>query len=434
MRVFRHGRILDTTLDTLFPTVEGNGITLARTATDNYIRPRTPNVDCTTTHHTPTAVGYDDGTQTNRWVSVPSKSLPVVVNELGWLFSTNQAIRTNYNIPISITQYSARVVIPAPYFPINVIPRQWCLANTEQDVAGKTISGLGIRWGNLFWGVGHYQIRCCQQSLEEQSACLILAVGTNVEYHFPLWGAVSRVDLTIRRQSLTQARVIATSSAGTFQLDITHSLVYTNPYQAEYFLQQLSQGCTAPPPIAPYTLRRMQSSNIQYTYTLPLDTQQLATPIYLQIKSLPDVLTTPALGVQLNLQRMVGGSSIPLSVPYQYNRNTNLWHATQPIVGDGIVSASFAITTNQILERVSVLMGGAELHYVPAPHQVEWMAVVPVEMEQTGIPSGIIPLGYDVLGTSDYARLLDDGTIAVLPAQHARVITLHLRERLQQSV
>jgi hypothetical protein len=79
-------------------------------------------------------------------------------------------------------------------------------------------------------------------------------------------------------------------------------------------------------------------------------------------------------------------------------------------------------------------MGGAELHYVPAPHQVEWMAVVPVEMEQTGIPSGIIPLGYDVLGTSDYARLLDDGTIAVLPAQHARVITLHLRERLQQSV
>ena len=76
-------------------------------------------------------------------------------------------------------------------------------------------------------------------------------------------------------------------------------------------------------------------------------------------------------------------------------------------------------------------MDGAELHYVPAPHQVEWMAVVPVEMEQTGIPSGIIPLVYDVLGTSDYARVLDDGTIAVLPAQHARVITLHLRERLQ---
>jgi hypothetical protein len=79
-------------------------------------------------------------------------------------------------------------------------------------------------------------------------------------------------------------------------------------------------------------------------------------------------------------------------------------------------------------------MGSAQLHYVPAPHQVEWMAVVPVEMEQSGIPSGIIPMGYDVLGISDYTRLLDDGTIAVLPAQHARVITLHLRERLQQSV
>jgi len=128
---------------------------------------------------------------------------------------------------------------------------------------------------------------------------------------------------------------------------------------------------------------------------------------------------------------MVGGLPVPLSIPYQYNTTTNLWHATQPIVLDGVVSASFAITTNHILERVSVLMGGAELHYVPAPHQVEWMAVVPVEMEQTGIPSGIIPSGYDVLGTSDYARVLDDGTIAVLPAQHARVITLHLRERLQ---
>ena len=426
MRIIRRGRILDTTLDTLFPTVEGNGITLARTPTDNYIRPRTPNVDCTTTHHTPTVVGYDDGTQTNRWVSVAGKSLPVVVNELGWLFNNNSAICTNYNISTSITEYTARVAIPEPYFGDDST-----FHTSSVDAYGATVSGLGIRWGNLFWGVGHYQTNYCEQSFDEQSACLILAVGTNVEYHFPLWGAVSRVDLTIRRQSLTQARVIATSSAGTFQLDITHSLVYTNPYQAEYFLQQVSQGCTAPPPIAPYTLRRMQSSNIQYTYTLPLDTQQLATPIYLQIISLPDVLTTPALGVQLNLQRMVGGSSIPLSVPYQYNRNTNLWHATQPIVGDGIVSASFAITTNQILERVSVLMGGAELHYVPAPHQVEWMAVVPVEMEQTGIPSGIIPLGYDVLGTSDYARVLDDGTIAVLPAQHARVITMHLRERLR---
>jgi len=427
MRVFRRGRILDTTTDTLFPAVSGNGITLARTATDNYIRPRTPNVDCTTTHHTPTAVGYDDGTQTNRWVSVAGKSLPVVVNELGWLFSNNQAICTNYNIPTSITQYTARVAIPAPHFPVDVIPRQWCLSQVEQDdVLGRTISGLGIRWGNLFWGVGHYQIRCCP-SLVEQSACLILAVGTDVDYHFPLWGAVSQVDLSIQRVSSTQARVIATSSAGTFQLDITHSLGYSNPYQAEYFLQQVSQGCTPPPPIAPYTLKRMQSPDVQYTYTLLLDTQQLATPIYLQIKSLPDVFTTPALDVKLS----VGASDNYLEIPFQYNSNTNLWHATQPIVLDSVVSASFRITTNHILERVSVLMGSAELHYVPAPHQVEWLAVVPVEMEQSGIPSGIIPLGYDVLGTSDYARVLDDGTIAVLPAQHARVITLHLRERLQ---
>ena len=432
MRAFRRGRILDTTTDTLFPSVSGNGITLARTATDNYIRPRTPNVDCTTTHHTPTAVGYDDGTQTNRWVSVAGKSLPVVVNELGWLFSNNQAICTNYNIPPSITQYTARVAIPAPHFPVDVIPRQWCLSPVEQDdVLGRTISGLGIRWGNLFWGVGHYQIRCCQQSLEEQSACLILAVGSNLEYHYPMWGAVSQVDLTIQRVSATQARVIATSSAGTYQLDITHSLGYSNPYQAEYFLQQVSQDCTAPPPIAPYTLKRMQSPDVQYTYTLPLDTQQLATPIYLQIKSLPDVYVAPVTSVQLQLQGFSGGFPQILNIPFQYNSTTNLWHATQPIVLDGVVSASFRITTNQILERVSVLMGGAELHYVPAPHQVEWMAVVPVEMEQTGIPIGIIPLVYDVLGTSDYARVLDDGTIAVLPAQHARVITLHLRERLQ---
>jgi len=305
------------------------------------------------------------------------------------------------------------------------------LAQVEtEDVLGRTISGLGIRWGNLFWGVGHYQIRCCP-SLVEQSACLILAVGSNLEYHYPMWGAVSQVDLTIQHVSATQARVIAESNAGTFQLNITHSLGYTHPYQAEYFLHQVSLGgCTAPAPIAPYTLKRMQSPNIQYTYTLTLDTQQLATPIYLQIKSLPDVFTTPALSVQLNLQKMVDGFSIPLSVPFQYNSNTNLWHATQQNVLDNIVSASFVITTNHILERVSVLMGGAELHYVPAPHQVEWMAVVPVEMEQTGIPSGIIPLNYDVLGISDYTRVLDDGTIAVLPAQHARVITMHLRERL----
>jgi hypothetical protein len=135
--------------------------------------------------------------------------------------------------------------------------------------------------------------------------------------------------------------------------------------------------------------------------------------------------------VQLQLQRFSGGFPQILNIPFQYNSTTNLWHATQPIVLDGVLSASFRITTNHILERVSVLMGSAELHYVPAPHQVEWMAVVPVELEQTGIPSGIIPLNYDVLGTSDYTRVLDDGTIAVLPAQHARVITMHLRERLQ---
>jgi hypothetical protein len=242
------------------------------------------------------------------------------------------------------------------------------------------------------------------------------------------------VDLTIQRVSSTQARVIATSSAGSYQLDITHSLNYTHPYQAEYFVQQLSQGCPAPPPIAPYTLKRLQSPSIQYTYTLPLDIQQLATPIYLQIKSVHDVFTTPTMSVQLNLNISDGDISQPLYIPFQYNPNTNLWHATQPIVLDGIISANVAITTNHILERVSVLMGSAQPHYVPAPHQVEWMAVVPVEMEQSGIPSGIIPSGYDVLGISDYARVLDDGTIAVLPAQHARVITLHLRERLQQSV
>jgi len=431
MRVFRRGRILDTTLDALFPAQSGNGITLARTATDNYIRARTPNVDCTTTNHTPTAVVYDDGTQTNRWVSIPSKSLPQYADGVGWQFSGNDAIRTSYNIPTSITQYTARVAIPEPYFPIDILPLQRCVGSgRNENVFGRTISGTGIRWGNLYWGVGHYQLKCCPFSDVHSSACLILLVDTDVSYHFPLWGNVSQVDLTIQRVSSTQAGVIATSSAGTFQLDITHSLGYTNPYQAEYFLQQVSQDCTAPPPIAQYTLKRLQSPSIQYNYTLSLDTQQLATPIYLQIISLPDVFTTPALSVQLNLQKMIGGTTFP----FQYNPTTNLWHATQPIVLDGVVSASVAITTNHILERVSVLMAGAVLHYVPAPHQVEWMAVVPVEMEQTGIPSGIIPSGYDVLGTSDYARVLDDGTIAVLPAQHARVITLHLRERLQQSV
>jgi len=429
MRVFRRGRILDPATDALFPAQSGNGITLARTATDNYIRPRTPNVDCTTTNHTPTAVVYDDGTQTNRWVSVAGESLPVVVNELGWLFSTNQAIRTSYNIPTSITQYTARVAIPEPYFPIDILPLQRCVGSgRNENVFGRTISGTGIRWGNLFWGVGHYQLKCCPFSDVHSSACLILLVGTDVSYHFPLWGNVSQVDLTIQRVSATQARVIATSSAGTYQLDITHSLGYTHPYQAEYFLQQVSQDCTAPAPISPYTLKRMQSTDVQYTYTQPLDSNLLATPIYLQIKSYPDVFTTPALSVNLRLEIADGAY---IDIPYQYNTTTNLWHATQSVVLDGVRLVSVVITTNHILDRLSVLMGGAVLHYVPAPHQVEWMAVVPIEMEQTGIPSGIIPSGYDVLGTSDYARVLDDGTIAVLPAQHARVITLHLRERLQ---
>jgi hypothetical protein len=222
--------------------------------------------------------------------------------------------------------------------------------------------------------------------------------------------------------------VIAESNAGTYQLDITHSLGYTHPYQAEYFLHQVSQDCTAPPPIAPYTLKRMQSTDVQYTYTQPLDSNLLATPIYLQIKSYPDVFTTPALSVNLRLEIADGAY---IDIPYQYNSNTNLWHATQPIVLDGVRLVSVVITTNHILDRLSVLMGGAVLHYVPAPHQVEWLAVVPIELEQTGIPSGIIPSGYDVLGVPDYARVLSDGTIAVLPAQHARVITMHLRERLE---
>jgi len=432
MRVIRRGRILDTTLDALFSAQSGNGITLSRTSTDNYIRPRTPNVDCTTTHHTPTNFDYDDGTQTNRWVSVSGRSLPQYVSGVGWRFGINSAVRTSYNIPTSITQYTARVEIPPPYFPIDVIPRRWCLAQVEtEDVAGKTISGTGIRWGNLYWGVGHYQIRCCQQSLEESCACLILFDGNDLDYFTPMWGNVSQVDLTIQRVSSTQARVIALSSAGTFQLDVFHSLGYTHPYQAEYYLRQVSLNCTAPPPIAPYTLKRLQSPSIQYIYTLPLNIQQLATPIYLHIKSLPDEYVAPTIDVLFRIAISTGDFGEHLNIPFRYNTDTNLWHATQPIVLDSVVGASVAITTNHILERVSVLMGSAERHYVPAPHQVEWMAVVPVEMEQTGIPSGIIPLRYDVLGTSDYARVLDDGTIAVLPAQHARVITLHLRERVK---
>jgi hypothetical protein len=431
MVIIRRGRVLDPVRDTLFPSQSGNGITLARTATDNYIRPRTPNVDCATTHHTPTPSGYDDGSQTNRWVSVPSRSLPQYVDGVGWQFGINQAIRTSYNIPTSISQYSARVVIPPPYFPTgdSDIPPEWCIDHIDGgNNYCKTISGLGIRWGNLFWGVGHYKIRCPFQD-ERSSACLILAVGDDVGYHFPLWGNVSEIDLTIQRVSSTQARVVASTAAGDFQLDITHSLGYSNPYQAEYYLQQISQGCTAPSPIAPYILKWLRSPSIQYAYTLLLDTNLIRLPIYLQIKSFIDPMVPPAIGVQLELQRLVGGFPQVQNIPYQYNRDTNLWHPLQPIVLDRIVSASFIITTNHILERVSVLVGGAELHYVPAPHHIEWMAVVPIEMEQSGIPSGIIPSGYEILGISDYTRVLADGTIIVLPAQHARVITVHLRER-----
>jgi len=429
MIIIRRGRILDPVWDDLFANQQ-DGKRLSRWATDNYICARNANVDCTNTHHSPTEFGYDDGSPVNRWVVVAGRSLPQYVPNVGWQFSVNNAIRSNYGVAPSVSEYTARVVIPAPYFPVDVIPRQWCLSQVEtDDVLGRTISGLGIRWGTLFWGVGHYQIRCCSLgSVFEQAACLILVAGSNVNYAFPLWGNVSQVDLTIQRVSSTQARVIATSSAGTYQLNITHSMGTNIQYQAEYYLQQVSRGgCTAPAPIAPYTLKRMQSPDVQYIYTQPLDTFLLATPIYLQIKSFPDVFTTPAMDVSIRFDK---ADNTRVDIPYAYNSNTNLWHATQPVVLDGVVNANLVIRTNHILDRVSVMLGGAQLHYVPAPHQVEWLAVVPVEMEQSGIPSGIIPLGYDVLGTSDYARVLNDGTIAVLPAQHARVVTMHLRERL----
>jgi hypothetical protein len=432
MIIIRRGRVLDPIRDTLFPAQTGNGIRLARTATDNYIRPRTPNVDCETTHPTPAPSGYDDGSQTNRWVSVSGRSLPEYVAGVGWLFGTNNAIRTSYDIPTTITQYSARVVIPPPYFPTgsSEIPPEWCVDQIGgSDTTCKTISGLGIRWGDLFWGVGHYKIRC--PFVEDRvSACLILVAGDDVGYHFPLWGVVSEVDLTIQRISSTQARVVATSTAGSFQLEIAHGLGYTHPYQAEYYLQQVSQGCTSPEPIAPYTLKWLRSPSIQYTYTQSLNINLIRLPIYLGIKSFVDPMVPPAIDVQLELNRIVGGLPQTFNISYQYNSNTNLWHATQPIVLGGIVSADVMITTNHILERVSVLMGGAELYYVPAPHQVEWMAVVPIEMEQTGVPEGIIPSGYETLGISDYTRVLDHGTILVLPAQHPRVITVHLRERI----
>jgi hypothetical protein len=433
MIIVRRGRVLDPIRDTLFPAQTGNGITLARTATDNYIRPRTPNVDCTNTHHTPTPSGYDDGSQTNRWVAVAGRSLPEYVAGVGWQFGMNSAIRTSYNIPTSITQYTARVVIPPPYFPSDAgaIPRRSCSMGFDRrvDSMGKTIGGLGIRWGDLFWGVGHYQIRCCP-SLEEQSACLILVVGDHAEYHFPLWGVVSEVDLTIQRVSSTQARVVATSTAGEYGLDITHTLGYSNPYQVEYYLHQVEDLCEPPLPIAPYTLKWLRSPSIQYTYTLSLDTDLIRLPIYLQIKSFDDPHVPPVMDVSLQVSLIVDGNPRVLNISYEYNSNTNLWHSTQPIVLDGIIiSAEVVIATNHILERVSVLIGGAELYYVPAPHQVEWMAVIPVEMEQSGVPDGIIPAGYETLGISDYTRVLADGTIILLPAQHARVITVHLRER-----
>jgi hypothetical protein len=432
MIIVRRGRVLDPIRDTLFPSQTGNGITLARTATDNYIRPRTPNVDCTTTHHTPTPSGYDDGSQTNRWVAVAGRSLPEYVAGVGWQFGMNSAIRTSYNIPTSITQYTARVVIPPPYFPTgsSEIPPEWCVDQIEgSDTTCKTISGLGIRWGDLFWGVGHYKIRC--PFVEDRvSACLILVAGDDVGYHFPIWGNVSEVELTIQRVSSTQARVIATSSAGSYQLDIDHSLSYSNPYQAEYFVQQVSLGCSPLEPIAPYTLMWLRSPSIQYTYTLSLDTDLIRLPIYLQIKSFDDPHVPPVMDVSLQVSLIVDGNPRVLNISYEYNSNTNLWHSTQPIVLDSVEGASVVITTNHILERVSVLIGGAELYYVPAPHQVEWMAVIPVEMEQSGVPDGIIPAGYETLGISDYTRVLADGTIILLPAQHARVITVHLRETI----
>jgi len=430
MIVIRRGRVLNPARDTLFPAQSGNGIALARTDTDNYIRARTPNVDCTTTHHTPTDVNHDDGSQTNRWTYVHSKPLPEYVFGSGWLFDNNNAIRTVYNIPTSITQYTARVLIPSPYFPTNPddIPPRVCILDGG---VSKTISGTGIRWGELFWGVGHYQIRCCPDTRVDKSACMILVVPNNTEYYFPLWGNVSQVDLTIQRVSSTQARVIASSRAGSFHIDITHSLNYTHPYQAEHYLYQVSQNCEPLAPIAPYALRRLLSPDIQYTYSLPLDNQLLRVPIYLQIKSVPDQYVVSVLNVFLRLELLIGGGTQNLLIPFRYNTSTNLWEPTQRIVLKDVISATIEVQSNHILERVSVLMGGAKLHYVPAPHQVEWMAVVPVEMEQSGIPNGIIPSGYDVLGVSDYARVLDDGTIAVLQAQHERVITIHLRERLR---
>ena len=430
MIVIRRGRVLNSARDALFPARSGNGIALARTDTDNYIRARTPNVDCTNTHHTPTDVNPDDGSQTNRWIHVLTKPLPEHVFGLGWIFDNNDAIRTVYNIPTSITQYTARVLIPPPYFPTNPddIPPRICILGGG---VSRTVSGTGIRWGELFWAVGHYQIRCCPNTQVDKSACMILVAPNNTEYYFPLWGNVSQVDLTIQRVSSTQARMIASSSAGSFHVDIIHSLNYTHPYQVEHYLHTIANNCEPLAPIAPYLLKHLLSPDIQYTYSLPLDNQLLRVPIYLQIKSVPDQYVVPVLNVFLKLELLIGGGTQNLMIPFRYNTTTNLWEPTQQIVLKNVISATIDVQSNHILERVSVLMGNGELHYVPAPHQVEWMAVVPVEMEQLGIPNGIIPSDYDVLAVPDYARVLDDGTISVLPAEHARVITIHLRERLQ---
>ena len=424
MRIYRFGRVLDQTNDSLFPPADGNGITLSRANTDNYVRARTPHVDCTVSDHSPTSYGYDDGTQTNRWVSVPGRLLPAYVANTGWKFEPNRAIRTSYNIPISISEYTARVAIPPPYFPVDVIPRQWCLSQVEtDDILGRTISATGIRWGSVFWGVGHYRIRCCPNQLVEESACLVLDVNGNLQYFFPMWGNVSVVDITIRRLSPTLVRVSATAGSNTFTHTFNHTLSWAHPYRAEYYLHQHTQNCTAPEPIQPYYMLSLRSPALVHSYQIDLPIEYLDRHMYLQTKTVPDVFTSPYTDVALELKK----DETVETIDYEYNSETNLWEPKYPFtpIADRFW---FIVSTNQILERVSVMIGGAVLHYVPAPHQVEWMAVLPVEMEQTGIPDGIIPDGYDILGVADYARVGTDGSIRVLPAQYARVLTIHLRE------
>jgi len=426
MRVFRYGRVLDARTDALFQPQSGNAVALDRHATDNYIRPRTPNVDCTTTPPIPTSTSYDDGTQTNRWTTVAGKQLPEYVSGVGWKFSPNTAIRTSYDIPKSINNYSCRVVIPEPYFPKKVIPRQWCLAQVEQDdVVGKTISATGIRWGDVFWGVGHYRIRCCPNQQVEESACLVLDVGGNLECFFPLWDNVSVVELTIERLSSSLVRVVATGGGNTFAHTLSHTLTYNHPYRAEYYLYQLSQNCTAPEPTEHYEMQRMYAPSINYTWNAELPAEYYSPDVYVLVKTHPDPFTTPRILVELELE--VDGEEFQ-TIGCEYNPDTNLWEPNRYF--DRVpVRWWVNISTNQILDRVSVLVGGAVLHYVPAPHQREWLAVLPVEMEQTGIPTGIIPSGYDIIGVPDYTRWLSSGVLAVLPAQYHRILTIHLREK-----